>query len=495
MKLNAIIQDIGAVETRGTLDIDITAITSDSREVVPGSLFFAVRGFASDGHRYIPQALEKGAAAVVCEEIPGHAQDDGSAMGDTERPSATFIKVTDSRHAVALAADAFYGHPSRQLTLVGITGTNGKTTTVTLLYRLFKALGHPSGLLSTIANYVDDKRLETANTTADPITINRLLAEMVEAGCGYCFMEVSSIGVEQERVAGLHFAAGIFSNLTHDHLDYHKTFAEYLRCKKLFFDNLPKTAFAIINVDDKNGPVMVQNTAAKVVTYACKRPADHTARILEQGFEGMLLRIDGKETWSRLVGAHNAYNLLAIYTTAVCLGTEPEEVLVALSNLQSAPGRLETVRGPRDLAVVIDYAHTPDALENVLTTLRDVAPERQLICLFGCGGDRDKTKRPEMAQVAERLADRLVVTSDNARTEDPEAILADIRTGLSTVGLAKSIFITDRREAIRTAILTAPESATILLAGKGHEDYQIIGHEKLHFDEKEIVTETFKLIL
>ena len=495
MKLNAIIQDIGAVETRGTLDIDITAITSDSREVVPGSLFFAVRGFASDGHRYIPQALEKGAAAVVCEEIPGHAQDDGSAMGDTERPSATFIKVTDSRHAVALAADAFYGHPSRQLTLVGITGTNGKTTTVTLLYRLFKALGHPSGLLSTIANYVDDKRLETANTTADPITINRLLAEMVEAGCGYCFMEVSSIGVEQERVAGLHFAAGIFSNLTHDHLDYHKTFAEYLRCKKLFFDNLPKTAFAIINVDDKNGPVMVQNTAAKVVTYACKRPADHTARILEQGFEGMLLRIDGKETWSRLVGAHNAYNLLAIYTTAVCLGTEPEEVLVALSNLQSAPGRLETVRGPRDLAVVIDYAHTPDALENVLTTLRDVAPERQLICLFGCGGDRDKTKRPEMAQVAERLADRLVVTSDNARTEDPEAILADIRTGLSTVGLAKSIFITDRREAIRTAILTAPESATILLAGKGHEDYQIIGHEKLPFDEKEIVTETFKLIL
>ncbi len=495
MKLNAIIQDIGAVETRGTLDIDITAITSDSREVVPGSLFFAVRGFASDGHRYIPQALEKGAAAVVCEEIPGHAQDDGSAMGGTERPSATFIKVTDSRHAVALAADAFYGHPSRQLTLVGITGTNGKTTTVTLLYRLFKALGHPSGLLSTIANYVDDKRLETANTTADPITINRLLAEMVEAGCGYCFMEVSSIGVEQERVAGLHFAAGIFSNLTHDHLDYHKTFAEYLRCKKLFFDNLPKTAFAIINVDDKNGPVMVQNTAAKVVTYACKRPANHTARILEQGFEGMLLRIDGKETWSRLVGAHNAYNLLAIYTTAVCLGTEPEEVLVSLSNLQSAPGRLETVRGPRDLAVVIDYAHTPDALENVLTTLRDVAPERQLICLFGCGGDRDKTKRPEMAQVAERLADRLVVTSDNARTEDPEAILADIRTGLSTVGLAKSIFITDRREAIRTAILTAPESATILLAGKGHEDYQIIGHEKLHFDEKEIVTETFKLIL
>jgi len=482
MKLKELIQDIGAVEIHGSLDIDVTAITGDSREVVPGSLFIAVRGFASDGHKYIPQAIEKGAVAVVCEEIP-------------DLPSVTVVKVANSRHAVAMAADAFYGHPSRKLTLVGITGTNGKTTTVTLLYRLFKALGHPCGLLSTIANYVDDKRLETANTTADPITINRLLAEMVDAGCGYCFMEVSSIGVEQERVAGLRFAAGIFSNLTHDHLDYHKTFAEYLRCKKLFFDNLPKTAFAIVNVDDKNGPVMVQNTAAKVVTYACKRPADHTARILEQSFEGMLLRIDGKETWSRLVGAHNAYNLLAIYTTAVCLGADRDEVLVALSGLRSAPGRLETIRGPRDLAVVIDYAHTPDALDNVLGTLRDVAPERQLICLFGCGGDRDKTKRPEMAQVAARKADRLVITSDNCRTEDPEAILADIRAGLDWEGLAKSLFITDRREAIRTAILTAPEGATLLLAGKGHEDYQIIGTTKTHFDEKEIVAETFKLIL
>ena len=270
MKLNALIRDAGAVEIRGSQDIDITAITSDSRAVTPGSLFLAVRGFASDGHKYIGQAIEKGAAAVVCEEIPGQARDE-----------VTFVKVGNSRHAVAMVADAFYGHPSGKLSLVGITGTNGKTTTVTLLYNLFRAMGHPCGLLSTIANYVDDKRLETANTTADPITINRLLAEMADAGCGYCFMEVSSIGVEQERVAGLQFAAGIFSNLTHDHLDYHKTFAEYLRCKKLFFDNLPRTAFAIVNVDDKNGPVMVQNTAAKVVTYACKRPADHTARILE----------------------------------------------------------------------------------------------------------------------------------------------------------------------------------------------------------------------
>ena len=375
MKLKDILRNIDPVEVTGSLDTEITAITCDSREVVPGALFIAVKGFASDGHKYIPSAIEKGAVAVICEETDSFAS-----LGMTKDASlgTTWVKVADSRHAVAMAADAFYGHPSGKLSLVGITGTNGKTTTVTLLYRLFKAMGHPAGLLSTIANYVDDKRLETANTTADPITINRLLAQMVDAGCSYCFMEVSSIGVEQERVAGLEFAAGIFSNLTHDHLDYHKTFAEYLRCKKLFFDNLPKTAFAIINADDKNGPVMVQNTAAKVVTYACKRLADHTARILEQSFEGMLLRIDGKETWTRLVGAHNAYNLLSVYTTAVCLGAPVDEVLVALSGLASAPGRLENLRGPRDLAVIIDYAHTPDALENVLTTLRNIAPERLL---------------------------------------------------------------------------------------------------------------------
>ena len=485
MILSKIIDNIGTVEVKGDVRKEIASITSDSRKVEKGGLFIAVKGYASDGHAYIASAIEKGAVAVIYEE-------EGAAC-DVE--GVTFIKVENSRHAVAIAAHNFFGKPSEKLTLVGITGTNGKTTTVTLLYNLFMGLGYNCGLLSTIANYVGTDKRETDNTTSDPITINSLLAEMVEEGCEYCFMEVSSIGVEQERVSGLRFKVGIFSNLTHDHLDYHKTFAEYLRCKKLFFDNLPSDAFAIINIDDKNGPVMVQNTVAKVITYACKRSADHTARILEQSFEGMLLRIDGRETWSRLVGAHNAYNLLAIYTTAVCLGADPEQVLVALSSLRSAPGRLETVRGPRDLSVVIDYAHTPDALENVLKTLRDVAPERQLICLFGCGGGRDKTKRPEMAQVAARLADRLVVTSDNCRTEDPEAILNDIRTGLDWQGIAKALFITDRREAIRTAILTAPEGATILLAGKGHEDYQIIGHEKLHFDEKEIVAETFKLIL
>ncbi len=469
----------------GSADVPVTAITADSRKVVPGTLFVAVKGFTSDGHAYIPQAIAKGASAILCEAIP---------EGDI--PSGiSFVKVENSRKALALAADAFYGHPSGELKLVGITGTNGKTTTVTLLYKLFKSLGYRCGLLSTIANYVDDKRLETENTTVDPVTLNGLLRQMADAGCSYCFMEVSSIGVEQERVTGLEFALGIFSNLTHDHLDYHGTFAEYLRCKKLFFDRLPKNALALINTDDKNGPVMVQNTAARVVTYSVRGLADHCARILEQSMEGMLLRIDGKEVWCRLIGEHNAYNLLAVYSAALCLGADTTETLVALSNLSSAPGRLETLRGPRELTVVIDYAHTPDALQNVLRTLRAVEPERQLICLFGCGGDRDKTKRPEMAQVAEQAADRLVITSDNPRTEDPEAIIADIRAGLSAKGLAKALVVTDRREAIRTALLTAPEGATILLAGKGHEDYQVIGHEKHHMDEREIVAETFKQML
>ena len=483
MKLSKIISALAIEDIQGSADVDITAVCSDSRKVVPGALFVAVRGYASDGHAYIPQALEKGAVAVICEEVPQMA-----------KGTVTTVKVQNSRKAVALAADAFYGHPSGKLTLVGITGTNGKTTTVTLLYNLFRNLGYPCGLLSTIANYVGEERLETENTTVDPITLNSLLSRMVEKGCGYCFMEVSSIGVEQDRVTGLEFKLGIFSNLTHDHLDYHKTFAEYLRCKKLFFDMLPESAIALINDDDRNGRVMVQNTKAQVVTYSVQGLADHTARILEQNFDGMLLRIDGTDTWCRLIGRHNAYNLLAIYSAAVCLGVDSTETLVALSRLESAPGRLENLKGPKDLSVIVDYAHTPDALENVLTTLRDIAPERTLVCLFGCGGDRDKTKRPEMAQVAQKKADRLVITSDNPRTEDPEAIIADIRAGLDIKGRAKSIVIADRREAIRTAILTAPEGATILLAGKGHETYQIIGRTKNHFDEKEIVAETFKLL-
>lgn len=464
MRLEEIIKGTGAVIVRGSSGTEITSICSDSRKVAAGSLFIAVKGCDRDGHEFIDAAMEAGAAAAVSAD----------------------------RRALALCADAFYGHPSRDLTLVGITGTNGKTTTVTLLYRLFKSLGYQCGLLSTIANYVGDKRSETANTTADPITINSLLAEMVEAGCGYCFMEVSSIGAEQERIAGLKFKAAIFSNLTHDHLDYHKTFAEYIRCKKLFFDNLDSDAVALINIDDRNGSVMVQNTRARVATYSCRTMADHSCKVMEQSFEGMLLKIDGTETWTRLIGEHNAYNILAIYSTAVELGSDPMEVLVGISKLGSAPGRLENIKGPRDISVIIDYAHTPDAMVNVLKTLREIAPERQLICLFGCGGDRDKTKRPEMAKAAEDWSDRIFVTSDNVRTEKAEDILSDIRKGFSVKGLAHSIFIADRREAIRTAILTAQDGATILLAGKGHETYQIIGHEHLHFDEREIVAETFK---
>ena len=342
----------------------------------------------------------------------------------------TLVQVGSSRHALAIIAANFYDNPSEKLTLVGITGTNGKTTTVTLLHRMFTALGYNCGLLSTIANYVGNRGTEAVNTTSDPITINSLMSEMVDAGCEYCFMEVSSIGVEQERVAGLKFKVGIFSNLTHDHLDYHKTFAEYLRCKKLFFDTLPADAYAITNIDDRNGMVMVQNTKAQVVTYSCRKIADHTCRIIEQSFEGMLLRMDEKESWSCLIGMHNAYNLLAIYTTAVVLGSDPQEVLVALSSLRPAPGRLENIRGPRDISVIIDYAHTPDALENVLKTLREIAPDRELICLFGCGGDRDKTKRPEMAAIAQKLADRIVVTSDNSRTEKTSDIMADIKAAL-----------------------------------------------------------------
>lgn len=463
MRLEEIIRNTDAEILYGDPAMDIRHICSDSRKVGNGSLFIAVKGLSTDGHKYVDSAIAAGAGAVI----------------------------SASRKDLAYAAANFYGHPSEKLTLVGITGTNGKTTTVTLLYNLFTGLGYCCGLLSTIANFVGEQRSETANTTADPITINELMAEMVKKGCEYCFMEVSSIGMEQERVAGLKFKIAIFSNLTHDHLDYHGTFAEYLRCKKLFFDLLDENAVAITNIDDRNGEVMVQNTRARVVTYACKNMADHTCKILEESFDGMLLKIDGVETWSKLIGQHNAYNILAIYSAAIEAGATKEEALVGISTLESACGRLETLRGPKELSVVIDYAHTPDAMENVLKTLRDIAPEKELICLFGCGGDRDKTKRPEMAKVAENLADRIIVTSDNSRSEDTSAIMQDIKAGLSHSGIAKSIFIADRKEAIRTAIMFAPEGATILLAGKGHETYQILGSETRHFDEREIVKDTF----
>ena len=487
MRLDRIIRNTGGIFTAGDSAAEIDSICCDSRKVTRGSLFVAVKGFAADGHEYISRAIGKGARAVVYEDQE-LTDFQTSAMA---LEGVALIKVESSRKALAIMAANFYDNPSEKLTLVGITGTNGKTTTVTLLYRMFMALGYNCGLLSTIANYVGTKGTEAVNTTSDPITINSLLSEMVNAGCEYCFMEVSSIGVEQDRIAGLKFKAGIFSNLTHDHLDYHKTFAEYLRCKKLFFDTLPADAYAITNIDDRNGMVMLQNTKAQVVTYSCRSIADHTCRVMEQSFEGMLVKIDGREAWSRLIGMHNAYNLLAIYTTAVTLGTDPEEVLTAMSTLLPAPGRLENIRGPKDISVIIDYAHTPDALENVLSTLREIAPERQLICLFGCGGDRDKAKRPEMGKIAQKMADRIIVTSDNSRSERTTDIMADIKEGMDVSGRAKSLFIEDREQAIRTAIMIADQGATILLAGKGHETYQITGTEKKHFDEREIVTEIF----
>ncbi len=488
MRLENIISGSGVIAVHGDPRIEIAAVCNDSRKAAPGSLFVAVRGFASDGHSFIATAVKAGASAVVCEDIETARGQIAGAEG------VTIVHVESSRYALAIIAANFHDNPSEKLTLVGITGTNGKTTTVTLLHRMFTSLGYNCGLLSTIANYVGNRGTEAVNTTSDPLTINSLMAEMVDAGCEYCFMEVSSIGVEQERVAGLKFKVGIFSNLTHDHLDYHKTFAEYLRCKKLFFDNLPPDAYAVTNIDDRNGMVMMQNTKAQIVTYSCRKMADHTCRVMEQSFEGMLLKIDGQESWSRLIGMHNAYNLLAIYTTAIVLGTDPQEALVALSSLIPAPGRLENIRGPREISVIIDYAHTPDALENVLKTLREIAPDHELICLFGCGGDRDRTKRPEMAAIAQKMADRIIVTSDNSRTEKTADIMADIKEGMDISGRARSLFIEDREEAIRTAVMIASQGATILLAGKGHETYQIIGTEKRHFDEKEIVTGIFKTL-
>jgi len=504
MILSQIVKDSGVVLLKGRGDTPIESVTSDSRKVAPGSLFIAVKGFSRDGHSFIAQAVRSGASAIVYEdeEILAAELAKIDPANDQEAKSGkialvenlTLVKVSSSRHAEAIIAANFYDNPSHKLTLVGITGTNGKTTTVTLLYNLFMGLGYNCGLLSTIANFVGKRQSETTNTTSDPITINRLLAEMVDAGCEYCFMEVSSIGMHQERVAGLKFKVGIFSNLTRDHIDYHGSMDEYLRCKKLFFDSLPSDAFAVINIDDRNGKVMVQNTKAKVVTYSLRGIADHTCRIMEESFDGMLLRIDGRETWTRLIGVHNAYNILAIYTTAVLVGATPEEALIAISKLSSVKGRLETIRGPKDISVVIDYAHTPDAMENVLKTLRDIAPAKPLVCLFGCGGDRDKGKRPQMAAAAEKFSDRIFVTSDNSRSEKTEDIMEDIKKGFSDNGMMKAFFIADRKEAIRTAILLAKEGSTILLAGKGHETYQIIGNEKRHFDEREVVSAVFKTL-
>ena len=481
-RLSDILEGIAIVNARGNQDVAVSNITFDSRKCVGGSVFVAVNGTEADGHRFIPNAIAAGAAAVIYQD------------GEVEAAGVTAIKVADSRKALAIMADNFYDHPSSKLELVGITGTNGKSTTVTLLYDLFTALGYCCGLFSTIVNKIGGEEIPADHTTPDPVSLNAMLAMMAERGCQYCFMEISSHSLAQDRVAGLKFRGGIFSNITHDHLDYHKTFAEYLRCKKLFFDNMPQDAFALTNLDDRNGEVMVQNTKAQIKTYSCHRMADFRCKIVEEGLDGMLLEMDGRQFWSKFIGAHNAHNLLAVYSTAVLLGADKEEILVKMSALGCVPGRLEYIRGGRDLTVAVDYAHTPDGLENVLKTLREAGRDRQLICLFGCGGNRDRTKRPEMGVIATKYADRVFVTSDNPRKENPEDIIADIRAGLDAGMRAKSIFITDRREAIRTAVMTAQEGAVILVAGKGHEDYQIIGETKYHFDDREVVREVLNEI-
>lgn len=488
MKLRRVINGVDVVSVKGDTEVDIKQVIFDSREVTKGDLFVAVRGGSSDGHSYIGKAIEAGAAAIVFEK----GLFDIISLNN-ESQSAVFVEVEDSHMALGQIASAYYGDPSAKLKLVGITGTNGKTTTVTLLHRLFTSLGYKCGLISTIENRVGEVKSDATHTTPDPLKINSLLNDMSEAGCEYCFMEVSSHSLDQKRVSGLHFTGAIFSNITHDHLDYHKTFKEYIRVKKSFFDSLPADSFALTNLDDKNGEVMVQNCKARVYTYSCLSPADFNCRIVEKGLDGMLIKIDNRELWSRFIGVHNAYNLLAVYGAASLLGAGRDEILIAISALKSVSGRLEYIKGGENITAVVDYAHTPDALENVLKTLKDCAGDSEIITVFGCGGNRDKTKRPEMAAVSAKYSDRVVVTSDNPRFEEPESIIEDIKQGFERSQLSRVLFITDRREAIRTSVALANPGSIILVAGKGHENYQDVKGVKHHFDDKEILNEVFNM--
>ena len=460
----------------------VGGLAFDSRAVRPGDCFFAVVGTQADGHDYIAAAVERGAAAVVCQRLP-----------EPQAAGVAYVVVEDSAGAMADMAAAFYGYPSRELKLVGITGTNGKTTTVTLLYDLVRAVGYRAGLISTVVYRIDGREIASTHTTPDPIRLNAMMREMADAGCDYCFMECSSHAIVQERTRGLDFAGGIFSNITHDHLDYHKTFAEYIRAKKRFFDTLPAGAFALTNADDRNGAVMVQNTAARVSTYSLRAMADFRGKILEMHPDGMLLRLDGQELWVSLLGRFNAYNLLAVYGAACLLGLDRREVLRVMSTLQPVDGRFEVVRAANGTTAIVDYAHTPDALENVLQTIGELrTPTQQLIVVCGCGGDRDRTKRPEMAAIAVKHASTAIFTSDNPRHEAPEAILDDMTAGLDAG--TRYLRITDRAEAIRTAVMMSHPGDLLLVAGKGHETYQIVGDEKHHFDDREELRKAFETL-
>ncbi|MES2805757.1 MAG: UDP-N-acetylmuramoyl-L-alanyl-D-glutamate--2,6-diaminopimelate ligase [Bacteroidota bacterium] len=477
--LKDILYKVAIEAVKGSTDITINKMDFDSRKIESNDIFVAIRGSISDGHDFIEKAIEQGAVAVICDTFPVNI-----AKG------ITYVQVKDTNSALAFMAANYFGDPSQNLKLVGITGTNGKTTIASLLYQLFKKAGFKVGLLSTVKILVDDVEYKATHTTPDSITINHYLKEMVENGIEYCFMEVSSHGIHQKRTEALHFVGGIFTNLSHDHLDYHPTFAEYRDVKKSFFDNLPKTAFALSNIDDKNGQVMLQNTAAKKLTYALKSYADYKAQILENQLSGLLLKINGNEVWVKLIGTFNAYNLLAIYGTAIELGMESLEVLRLLSDLESVSGRFQFIVSASNITAIVDYAHTPDALENVLKTINDIRTKNeQLITVVGCGGNRDKTKRPIMAGIASDLSDKAIFTSDNPRNEDPEAIIAEMELGVAPQNYKKMLTITDRKQAIKTACQLAQPNDIILIAGKGHETYQEINGIRHDFDDMKIVKE------
>ena len=482
MKLSELLKNIKTIDIQGDADADITGVNIDSRRIEKGHLFVAIKGTQTDGHKFIPKALELGARAVLCEDLP-----------EERHENVTYVQVESTESAVGPVATLFYGAPSSKLKLVGVTGTNGKTTIATLLYNMFRKFGHKCGLLSTVCNYIEDEVIPADHTTPDPIELNQLLARMVDAGCEYAFMECSSHAIQQQRIGGLKFAGGLFTNLTRDHLDYHKTFENYRDAKKMFFDGLDKDAFAITNADDKNGMFMVQNCKAKVKTYSTRAIADFKARIIECHFEGMYLEIDGHEVGVQFIGKFNVSNLLAVYGAAVMLGKQPEDILIVMSTLKSVSGRLEPVRSPEGITAIVDYAHTPDALENVLNAIHEVLDGKggQIITVCGAGGNRDKGKRPLMAQEAVKQSDKVIITSDNPRFEDPQDIINDMLAGLNAQQMKKVLSIADRREAIRTAVMLAQKGDVILIAGKGHEDYQEIKGVKHHFDDKEVVREIF----
>ena len=484
MLLSELLQAIKPVKVTGSTNIDVLDIATDSRQVRPGHLFIAVLGTQVDGHKFIPKAIEQGAVAIVCSNPECVVQSD-----------TPFILVDNSEAVVGPLAHHFFGAPTDKLDLIGVTGTNGKTTIATLLFKMFRRFGYSCGLLSTVCNYINDEAIPTDHTTPDPITLNRLLGRMADEGCRYAFMEVSSHSVVQHRIAGLTFKGGIFTNLTRDHLDYHKTFEAYRDAKKGFFDMLPKGAFAIINADDKNGLFMTQNTRATVHTYSLRSMADYRARILEEGFDGMTLSVDGREVCVQFIGRFNVQNLLAVYGAAVCMGKRPEDILLQLSTLQPVNGRFEAIRSREGVTAIVDYAHTPDALDNVLATINEILKRPgQCITVCGAGGNRDKGKRPLMAQSAVRASDRVIITSDNPRFEEPQDIINDMLAGItSPEDKRKVLSIVDRREAIRTACAMAQPGDVILIAGKGHEDYQDVKGVKHHFDDHEVVREAFGL--